>query len=560
MLKSDPPMTTPCTGAFAMALGAVRAGVGMVTGYPGAPVTPVINHILEMTGPESVHVTWSGNEKVAIETAFGASLGGRRSLLCVKSVGLNIALDPLMAFSLTGCRAGFVILLGDDPGGWGSQNEQDSRALALAAELPLLEPTSVSEAQKAVKEAFDLSETFRLPVLVRVTRAVVLAEALPGTLGEPEPRTFPGRALDFERHVVLPVDVVPFHERLLDRLEEIRRRFETSPFISEQGNGPVGILAAGSAYPKLMECLRDDFSQHIRVLRLGVVFPFPRERITTFLRGIGSVLILEENAPLVERTVRAVAQQAGIRLPVFGRETQHVPRAGELFPQHILPALRSLFPELPLIEKEEQSRPLPSRNPFCEGCPYVPVFDALREVTARLGGREKVIVVGDPGCMVRGQLPPYDLLDVKTSLGSSIAIAAGIAKTLPFKRTSRGRTGEGTQVEKVVALSGDSGFLHSGLNGLMDAARLDIHLLIVILDNGTTALSGGQPHPACPEDARGLTRKNVDLGRLAREAGAGRVRVVDTDDAGKLQEALDEGLDYKGVAVVITRGPCPKYS
>lgn len=543
-----------------MALGAVRAGVGMVTGYPGAPVTPVIKHILEMTGPESVHVAWTSNEKVAAEMAFGASVAGMRSLLCVKSVGLNIALDPLMAFNLTGCRAGFVILLGDDPGGWGSQNEQDSRALALAAELPLLEPTSVSEAQNAVREAFELSETFRLPILVRVTRATVLAEELPDVQGEPAPRTFPDRALGFERHVVLPVDVVPFHERLLDRLEEIRRRFETSHFISEQGNGPVGILAAGSAYPKLMECLRDDFSQHIRVFRLGAVFPFPRERVTAFLKGVGSVLILEENAPLVERNVRAVAQQAGISLPVFGRETQHVPRAGELFSQHILPTLRSLCPDLPLIEKEDQSRSLPSRIPFCEGCPYVPVFDALIEVMDRLGGREKVVFVGDPGCMVRGQLPPYDLLDVKTSLGSSVAIAAGIAKALPFERRPPGGKGEGARVEKVVALSGDSGFLHSGLNGLLDAARLDINLLIVILDNGTTALSGGQPHPACPKDARGLTRKNVDLGRLAREAGAGRVRVVDTDDAGKLQEALDEGLAYKGVAVVITRGPCPKYS
>jgi len=559
-LKSNPHTTKPSTGAFAMAMGAVQAGVGVVTGYPGAPVTPVVNHILDMTGPDFVHVEWTSNEKVAAEMAFGASLGGRRSLLCVKSVGLNIALDPLMAINLTGCKAGFVILLGDDPGGWGSQNEQDSRTLGLAAELPLLEPTSVSEAQNAVKEAFDLSETFRLPVLVRVTRALILAEELLDVPGKLAPATFPGRNGGFERHVVLPVDVVPFHERLLDRLEKIRQRFEVSPFINEEGNGPVGILAAGSAYLKLQECLSDDFSHHIRVLRLGLIFPFPRERVTAFLKGVRSVLILEENAPLVERTVRAVAQQAGVPLTVFGRETKHVSRAGELFPQNILPALRSLFPDLPLIEREKQSRPLPSRNPFCEGCPYVPVFAALMELTARIGGREKVIVVGDPGCMVRGQLPPFDLLDVKTSLGSSVAIAAGIAKTLPFKRTPHGRAGEGTQVEKVVALSGDSGFLHSGLNGLLDAARLDINLLIIILDNGTTALSGGQPHSGCPEDARGQSRKKVDLGRLVREAGAGMVRVVETDDTGNIQEAIDKGMAHKGVSVVITRGPCPKYS
>ena len=164
------------SGAYALAHGAIEAGVSLVTGYPGSPVTAVVNAVLQLTSPDEVQVEWTSNEKVAIEMAFGASLGGTRSLLCVKSVGLNIALDPLMTFNLSGCNAGFVILVGDDPGSWGSQNEQDSRALGLAAELPMLEPTSVSDAQGAMRQAFQLSEEIGLPVMVRVTRALVLAE------------------------------------------------------------------------------------------------------------------------------------------------------------------------------------------------------------------------------------------------------------------------------------------------------------------------------------------------------------------------------------------------
>lgn len=549
-------MTKLVSGAYALARGAIEAGVSLVTGYPGTPATAVVDAILELTSPDEVQVEWTSNEKVAIEMAFGASLGGTRSLLCMKSVGLNIALDPLMAFNLSGCNAGLVILVGDDPGGWGSQNEQDSRALALAAEVPLLEPTSVSEARAAVRQAFQLSEGMGLPVIVRVTRALVFAEEIQTSevsedFGSLAPPPF---KREFMRWVVLPINVVPYHLRLLQRLDAVQARFELenedSPFNGVEGNGPRGVIAAGFAYQKLSDLLGDTVPPGLRILRLGTFYPLPVGRVTAFLQTVESVLVLEETAPLVERAVRAAAQRAGLTLPVYGRDTGHVDRVGELFAPHIATALNRFLPRLALPTEGESGRPRPSRQPLCDGCPYIPVFDALTEIIAQLGGRDKVTVVGDPGCMVRAQLPPYELLDVKHSLGSSIGVAAGIA-------LSQAKAGTG---KRVVALSGDSGFLHSGFSGLVDATRAGAKMLVLILDNGTTALSGGQPHPASRADARGRPRCAVDLAALAREAGAGVVQVVDLDHGEDIRAAIERGMNFDGVAVVIARQQCPRWS
>jgi indolepyruvate ferredoxin oxidoreductase alpha subunit len=546
------------SGAHALARGAVEAGVSLVTGYPGTPATAVVKDILEQTVPDQVQVEWTSNEKVAIEMAFGASVGGIRSLLCVKGVGLNVALDPLMAFNLSGCNAGLVILVGDDPGGWGSQNEQDSRVLALAAEVPLLEPTSVPDARTAMHQAFQLSEETELPIVVRVTRALVLAEApalkvLEGVQNLMSPPSF---QREFMRWVVLPVNVVPYHRRLLQRLDEIRGRFENSPLNGAAGDGPHlhGVIAAGFAYQKLSDLLDGTAPPGLRILRLGTFYPLPVDRVTEFLRTVEAALILEETAPLVESAVRAAAQSAGLTLPIYGRDTGHVPRVGELFAPHIAAALERLqkpgFSERTLFPQKEIERPRPSRQPLCDGCSYVPVFDALVEVIEQLGGRDKVVVLGDPGCMVRAQLLPYRLMDVKNSLGSSIGMAAGVALSLRRRGEER----------RVIALVGDSGFLHSGFAGLVDAARVGATMMVLLLDNGTTALSGGQSHPASRTDARGRPQRAVDLVALARDAGVGKVSVVDLDRGEDVRPALERGMNHDGVTVVIARGRCLRWA
>jgi indolepyruvate ferredoxin oxidoreductase alpha subunit len=540
------PTPRPSSGAHALAQGALEAGVSLVTGYPGAPATAVVDALLARTGPGEVRVEWTSNEKVAVEVAFGASVAGRRALLAVKSVGLNIALDPLMAINLSGSNAGFVVLVGDDPGGWGSQNEQDSRALAWAAELPLLEPVSVADARAAMHQAVALSEEFELPVLVRVTRALVGAQ---GDLGSnaalPPLGPSPSLRRDFMQWVVLPINVVPYHHRLCQRLDQLQARFEVSPLNAESDAGSHGVLAAGAAYLKLTALWGDRVPRDLRVFHLGTFHPLPARRLTAFLRSVDAVLVLEETLPLLERAVRATAQAAGLTLPVLGRDTGHVPRAGELFAPDLAAALNQAYPSLALQAQAAPERPMPSRQALCAGCPYLPTFDALVDAIQHCGGREQVVVVGDPGCMVRAQMPPYRLLDLKNSLGSAIGMATGVALSGTGKR--------------VVALCGDSGFLHTGLNALVDAARLGAPMLVLILDNGTTALSGGQPHPGSTVDARGRPRRAVDLAGLARQAGAASVHVVDLDAGESPGPVLQSGLAREALSVVIARGRCPQF-
>jgi indolepyruvate ferredoxin oxidoreductase alpha subunit len=537
------------SGAQALAQGAIDAGVALVTGYPGAPVTAVVDHILRLTTPEAVHVTWNSNEKVAVEMAFGASVGGMRALLCVKSVGLNVALDPLMAFNLSGCNAGLVILVGDDPGGWGSQNEQDSRGIAWLAELPLLEPTTVAEAQTVMREAFRLSEEHNLPVIVRVTRALT-SSTVPIPQITPVSSPPPDYQREFMRWVVLPVNVVPYHQRLLKKLDVVRGRFEGSTFIAVGGTGPYGVIAAGGIYQKLMETLDGKIPQELRILRLATLHPLPEQRIAAFLRSVTMALVLEETAPWIEDATRAIAQQGGIIIAITGRRTGHVPLAGEVFAPHIAAALNAWLPNLALPSGGETERPRPSRETLCENCPYIPTVEALIEAMDAHGGRDAFIVTGDPGCMVRAQLPPYTLLDVKHSLGSSIGLAAGLA-------VSQQRSGAG---KRVIALSGDSGVLHSGLAGLVDAVHTGASLTVFILDNGTTALSGGQPHPASGVDARRAPQRAVDLAALMRACGVENVRIADIDRGDDIRAAVEAGIQADGIAVVIARGKCPRWT
>jgi indolepyruvate ferredoxin oxidoreductase alpha subunit len=542
-------MSTTLTGADALAQGVMAAGVSLVTGYAGAPATSVVNSLLKHSTEETLRIEWTTNEKVAIEMAFGASVAGSRSLLCVKSVGLNIALDPLMAMNLTGCNAGFVILLGDDPGGWGSQNEQDTRSLALAAKLPVLEPLSVPDGRDAVIEAFQLSEEWSLPVIVRFTSPFVAGKATKEWGQGAAPSSGASGQRPFKRYVVLPVDVVPFHHRLHQKLKTIETRFEQSPFNHEEGEGEYGVIAAGYAFSKMMDVVGTPLPKEIRVFGLGTFFPLPAARLSAFLKKVKSVLVLEETDPLVERRVRSLAQEQGLTLNVFGRDTSHIPDAGELFGPHIAAALNRFCPLLAMSEEGERTRPMISRQSLCDGCPYIPTFDALLEALSGIGGRDRAVIVGEPGCMVRGQLPPYELLDVKTSLGSSIGMAAGIALTLAKHHENK----------RVVALCGDSSFLHSDVNALLDAARAGVSMLVLILDNGTTALSGGQPHPASPRDARGKPRSAVDMAALIRGIGVSIVETIAVHSKDRLKAAIETGLKAEGLSVIVASGPCPRY-
>ena len=534
-------------GSEALAHAALEAGVQFVTGYPGSPSTGTVEALLRLNQPE-VRIEWAINEKSAFDAAFGASLAGQAALLCIKSVGLNVALDGLMVSYLAGGDGGFVILTGDDPGGWGSQNEEDSRPLVAAAEVPLLEPTSLADVRSVMHEAFSLSKQFRVPTVVRITRAVATDRTSP----TPPPTLAPQRRpASFERlpqrFNVLPIHVVDYHRRLQATLETIQDRFEDSLLNASQGKGTLGIVVAGYVYHKLMEVLRKapaDPTESARILRLGTLHPLPERTVIGFLRDMEAVLVVEEIAPYVEIQIQAMAQRAGLTLPIYGRSSGHLPGVGELFAPQIVPALAALLPDWAWQPFEAAGRMMPSRESLCDDCPYTPLFEALLSVMERHGGRDSFVVTGETGCMVRAQLPPWQLLDVKYGMGSSIGLGAGLARAgIP---------------QRIVSLSGDSAFLHSGLGELIDAVQADVRLLVVILANQTTALSGGQPHPAAAHDALGRPRRPVDMAALVEAAGVDLVRVVDPQDARATQAALEEGLKAPGVAVVIAERACPR--
>jgi indolepyruvate ferredoxin oxidoreductase alpha subunit len=542
------------SGSEALARGALEAGVQFATGYPGSPATSVIDALLRLASRE-VRIEWAINEKSAFDAAFGASLARVRSLLCLKSVGLNVALDSLMVSNLAAGEGGFVILVGDDPGGWGSQNEEDSRPLVAAAEVPLLEPVSVSEARSVMRQAFGLSEELRVPVAVRTTRALSVGRTNP-TPSQAPPAL--GRGPVFrrqpERLNVLPIHVLDFHRRLQATLVVARDRFESSALNGVEGGGPAGIITSGYAYGKLKEAVglggdQSGFKDHLpgaRILRLSTLHPLPSGLIVRFLQRVDRVLVLEETAPYVETQVQAVAQRAGLTLPIYGRHSGHLPGAGELFGREITRALSAILPGWEEQAPGPTGRNMPSRRPLCEDCPYIPALEALLAVIERHGGRDAFVITGETGCMVRAQLPPWEIMDLKYGMGSSIGLAAGLARTaIP---------------QGIIALSGDSALLHSGSGELIDAVQAGVDLLVVVLANGTTALSGGQPHPGTAHDVLGRSRRAVDLTALIHAMGVDLVRVVDPLDRRATEAAYEEGLDAAGVSVVIVERACPLWA
>jgi indolepyruvate ferredoxin oxidoreductase alpha subunit len=292
-----------------------------------------------------------------------------------------------------------------------------------------------------------------------------------------------------------------------------------------------------------MGVLSGDIPPELRVLRLTHLHPLPADRISTFLRKLDAALVIEETQPYVEKEVQALAQRASLTLPIYGRSSGHLPGPGELAPAHLFQALTSILPNAKQPLQPKVDRAMPSRQPLCSDCPYIPTFDALLAVMEHHGGRDAFVVTGETGCMVRSQLPPYELLDVKYGMGSSIGLAAGLCRAGISQR--------------VVALSGDSAFLHSGLGQLIDAAQADIQLLVILLANQTTSLSGGQPHPATGHDVLGRPRQPVDLVALVRATGPDLVRVVDPIDPQITEAAIEEGLRANGVSVIIADRACP---
>ena len=530
------------TSAQALAHGALVSGVKVVTSYPGSPSSETIEALIELAERHDLDVEWSSNEKVAMEIGIGASIAGRRALVGTKSVGMNVMIDPLMALNLTPVNGGLVILLGDDPGGYGSQNDQDTRSLAPMLEMPWMEPATPAEGFAMMQSAFALSEQFQTAAIVRITRSFI-QQAEPVDLPEgPYPKPDLGLVREPWRFVPVPRNVVEKHRALHERLATLEQWAVDAPFNRIDGQGDLGIIAAGFAYRKLLDVLGDGLREDLRLLKLGVLFPLPRDLVARFLSGCREVLVLEENEPYLETQIKAVAHDAGCDVRILGKQTGHTRREGELFRWQIQRALERFLPGFvparSYLEQGEASSARRART-SCAGCQFGAIVDAPKAAAARLG--QDPVLVGDPGCLAA----VGDRLDAKYALGSAVGVADGLSRS-------------GIR-ERAVALFGDSSFFHTTLPAIVNAVYRGSDILMVVLDNGATVTSGFQSNPGLPRDALGRPARALDIERIARAIGVEFVRDVGPDDLdSRLPEVFHDGLTYRGLGLIVVRTPCDR--
>jgi indolepyruvate ferredoxin oxidoreductase alpha subunit len=405
--------------------------------------------------------------------------------------------------------------------------------------VPIVEPTSVEQAARVMAQAFAWSESLGTPVIVRITRALALATGLAD-----EPWELPPPHKPFlrkrNRWIVLPYLVVQRHEQIHARVASFQGGLDASPYDARLGDGPLGVIAVGYAYTKLLEALGDDGEKYA-LWGSCSSWPLPVNSLAEWLGGRQRVLVLEEGGPFVEQQVRSLAQSEAVQVQVLGRDTHTVPRQGELSERDIAAALAELDPTFEVGERPEESRVMPSTVQLCPDCPYRPVFEALIGAMEKHGGRERFIVVGETGCMVRANLPPMELFDVKYNLGSGLGIGMGLAQA--------------DTRHHVVALVGDSSFFHSDIPAMPHVAQHRPPMTVIALDNGTTALTGGQAHPGSAADERGQDREQVaDLVDVIAGCGA-RPALYAPEDA-DLPQAIDQALASREFSIMVVRGAC----
>jgi len=524
-------------GDQAMAYGALSSGVKLATSYPGSPSSGTMEALIGLAKKHEIYVEWSSNEKVAMEMGIGASIAGRRALVCTKSVGLNVMIDPLMALNLAPVNGGLVILLGDDPGGYGSQNDQDSRSLAILLEMPMLEPASPAEGYAMMQEAFNVSERFNTAVIIRETRSFTQQKESVRVSDERYREANLGLVREPWRFVPVPLNAVEKHKALHKTIEAVSDWANSTPYNRVAGTGVKGIVGAGFAHRKLLDVVSDEHPGEFRLLKLGVLYPLPRKIIIQFLQDCHEVLIVEENEPYVETHIKAIAHDAGCCAKIYGKQSSHLSREGELFRWQIQRALTVFIPDFVprrnyLKEKEAEEMPKMVNN--CAGCHYDKILDKLEEAAESLG--QKPLLIGDPGCLVT----VADRLDAKYALGSAVSVADGLSKA-------------GVD-ERAVALFGDSSFFHTTLPAICNAVHNHSKILMVVLDNKATATSGFQVNPGVGRDAMGREVPALDIEQIARACG---VKHVYSSGPGEfdstLKETFREALSHHHLTLIIIR-------
>lgn len=510
------------SGNEAFARGAYEYGVKVAAAYPGTPSSEILKNVSQYG---EIYSEWSTNEKVAAEVAIGASIGGGRALCAMKSAGLNVACDPLMAFTYTGVNAGFVLIDCGDPGMASSSTEQDDRYMGKLAGYPILEPSDSAEAKEFVGIGLELSEMFDIPVIIRSTTGLSHSKSAV-ELGERKDVENKGFHRNIPKYALLPGFARKLRTWLLERQNRLSEYAETF-YINriEEGSKEIGIISSGMAYQSAKEVMPD-----ASFLKLGMTYPLPMYKIKRFAESVKRLFVVEELDPFIEEQLLA----AGIKVEgkaVFSRE-------GELTPDVVAKGFIKAGISLPRWEKvlrAKSSASVPRMPVQCSGCPHRGMSIALKKMD--------VNVTGDIGCYDLITLPPIQHMHTVLEMGCSIGAAVGATRV-------------GDQAKKTVAVLGDSTFLHSGMTGLLNATYNKTNITLVILNNSITAMTGGQYNPGTEFTLMGEKTDPVDIVEICKSLGVKDIQVVDAYDYNKCLDALKHALDYSGPSVIMTNRPC----
>ncbi len=535
-------------GNQAIAYGAIRAGVGLVSGYPGTPSTEVLETVAAQNSGD-IYVEWSVNEKAALEVAAGAAYAGMRSMVTMKQVGLNACCDPVMSLAYLGVKGGMVLVVADDPGPISSQTEQDTRKFAAYAKIPVFDPASPSEAYKMVQDAFTYSEKYGTPVILRPTTRVCHAcESMDVTL-EHTVKKAEGFVKD-PRWVVFPALSRQCHEKVEKRRPVLSEDFSGYRYNTIEGTGKKGILTSGISYAYVKEALgmltregklsqkeADSYS----LCRIATAYPFPEEVGRTFLSQAETVLAVEELEPVLEENILMLAGKDSWKGQVHGRLDGTMPAAGENTADHVKASLEQYLlgsrPEGASVHEDPGQ--LPVRPPvLCAGCPHRASFYAVKEA---MKGK-KTVFSGDIGCYTLGNAAPLQMVDTCLCMGAGVTIPQGIRRAEPDTYS--------------FGFVGDSTFFHTGIPGVVNAVYNQTKMTLIVLDNSTTAMTGHQPHPGTGKTMMGEVSNKISIRKVLEGIGVSYIAQVNPFDFQLAVETVKEAADQDGVSAVIFQAPC----
>jgi indolepyruvate ferredoxin oxidoreductase alpha subunit len=529
-------------GNEAIARGIIEAGTGFISCYPGTPSSEVPDTLFSLSTKAKYHFEYSANEKVAMEVAGGAAIAGVPSAVTMKHVGVNVAADPLMTLSYIGTPGGLLVLSADDPGCHSSQNEQDNRFYSRLGGIPCFEPCTAQECKDMAREALKLSAKWEQPVILRTTtrvnhlRGIVKFDTVQECRNRAEFQKNP------RRFVPVPAVARVRHNALLENLEEAAAEAEKSPLNFSGGQGKIGVIASGISRAYLHDALGNDPRLKCRTLELGLTYPLPEKKITEFMQEVDQLLVLEELEPILEEAVRAMAQKQDIKIDIQGKN-KLLTRQGEYSAdliRKVLIEMHGLEDKTDTGSCEADTHELPQRPPnLCAGCPHRGTYYAVRKVFG-----DQAVYSSDIGCYTLGLLPPLSAADFLLCMGSSVSAGCGMAQATD---------------KPVIGFIGDSTFFHSGITGLVNAVYNEHNLLLVIMDNSTTAMTGHQPHPGVGNTPAG-EKPALDIEMIVRGCGISNIKKVKPFNHKKTVQALEALKEEKGVRVLIAEEPCPLYA